>query len=707
MPDVSLELFYDGAWRDVVADDDVLTRAPIVMRRGQGDESQAPRPAQLTATLANDDDRYRTSNPESPLYGKAGRNTPTRVVVDGDVRTVVEASSWVSSQSRDFRRFPRRGSAQTELEAGGLLQRVNQWTTPLKSAFRYYNDTITGAIGYWPAEQERGSTTLVSTIDGTKQQGGFTGAAFDSQYRAPGSAPLMDIEDGAGMGFYFAGANSATSTTGWQLSWVARHETLIPGEQTIMYWETGDNTAYGLYLDSTTGNAIVYSSKNGVPVLAAAWTYGDYDWSQWTLLSIEAHYAAGSTTISVNWTSADGKQSGFFNPSFPDVPASLRWWSVLGGDGEIPPGSTIGHIMGVPWDAAGGTDLFGGARQVAFRGYDNEKAAYRLNRLCNLFDITLFVSNNFELSARMGPQPVATLEEHFREIVDTEDGLLLDLQSQIALFFWCRADRYARDVTLALTPHDLPALPPEVVDDLPIHNHVTVTQRDGAAATAVDATGPLGTLPPPDGAGEYRQNKDVNVTAPRFQLPQLANWYLRRGTVDLPRFPQVTVNLAALSPARRAQVAAVDVADVITIDNFREDLIRLHVLGYTETIGHPNARSITFVCAPDEQFDVAVYDDTSKRADSRTSTLSGSYSATATSMVVTFTDLRDQWSTTAVPYDWELAGERVTVTAMGAVTGSGPWTQTATVRRSVNGVRKPQVPGPVHIHRAQRARYAL
>ena len=107
---------------------------------------------------------------------------------------------------------PRRGSAWTELEGGGLLQRIGQWTQPLRSPFRQYNDTIIGnTIGYWPGEQARGTTTLLSTVPGTTQQGEFKGVAFDSQYRPPGFAPLMDIEDGAAMGFYFAGPISATS----------------------------------------------------------------------------------------------------------------------------------------------------------------------------------------------------------------------------------------------------------------------------------------------------------------------------------------------------------------------------------------------------------------------------------------------------------------------------------------------------------------
>lgn len=712
--DVAFELFYDGGWHDLVVDDDVLGRAPVVIRRGQGDESPAPRPAQITATLANDDDRYRTSNPESPLYGKAGRNTPTRVQVGGVTRGQVEASSWVCGQSRDFRAYPRRGSAWTEFDGGGLLQRINQWTQPLKSPFRQFNEALDAdhVIGYFHAEQERGSTALESTVPGTSTQGfggGFGGFAFDSQHRPPGSGPLMDVGDGAALGIYFnQSAASASATAGWQLSWALRTEPLGSGSlRTIMNWAalTG---GFRLDLLPDTGEMNLLGSDNaGTWTVDATVSTSGYDFTEWTLFSIDAQYSAGTTTVWVNWTNGDNTVSGFMNASYTGLPGYLEWWSVLGADDELPPGSTIGHVLGADVDSGGGVNLFHPDRIYAWTGYLGERAALRFARLCDLFSIPYYSSPGWVVSARMGPQPVDTLAAHFKEIATTEDALIFDYLFEAYLFILCRDDRYTQTPACELVPEDLPSLPREVADDLPVHNLVTVSQRDGGEYTAEDSTGPLGTQAPPDGVGEYRQTVDVNVSAAPRRLPNLANWWLRRGTVNLPRFPQVTVNLAALSPSKRAEVEDVEVGSVITITGFREDVIRLHVLGYTETIGQ-TSRQIVFTCAPDQQFDVARYDDASKRKDSRTSTLNADYGPADTSLVVTFTSIRDAWSTTSEPYDWAVAGERITVTSMGAVTGSGPWTQTATVRRSVNGVRKRLDAGePVHMHPAQQARYAL
>jgi hypothetical protein len=50
-----------------------------------------------------------------------------------------------------------------------------------------------------------------------------------------------------------------------------------------------------------------------------------------------------------------------------------------------------------------------------------------------------------------------------------------------------------------------------------------------------------------------------------------------------------------------------------------------------------------------------------------------------------------------------IEGERVTVTAMTAAAGTGPYTQTATVTRSVNGVVKAQLSGArVNVYNSRR-----
>lgn len=706
--DVAFELYYDGAWHDLVPDDDVLIEQLLKIKRGFGDESAAFRPASIEARLANDDDMYRTSNPESPLYGKAGLNTPTRVAVGDVVRGTVEASSWNASQTRDFRRTPRRGKAWVDFDGGGVSQRIGQWTEKLKSPFRQYNDTIDSSvvIGYWSLEQARGSTSLLSATPGTKQIV-MQNVAFDSQFRPPGSAPLMDIgDDPAEAGAYFARDAAIPDTDGWQLSWGARLAPLVAGEQDIFDWETADGTAYGLYLDSTLKEIKIYSALAGAPVInGLGGSYGSYDWSQWTLFSLDARYVAGNTNIYINWTNGDNTESGFIAIGFPGVPSTPVWWDASTFAG-VPAGSTIGHVIATKVDSTG-EDLFSAARIAAWTGHVRETTAARLGRLCTLKGISYTIVGTAADSYLMGPQQVDTFVAQLLEIQTTEDGLIFDDIDDTALVFMLRNARLNQTPACTFQLTDLPFPPDEVTDDLQPHNIITAAQPDGSEYTVRDDTGPLGTQPPPDGRGEYEQRRDVNV-ADGTSLPQVANWWLRRGTVNLPRFPQVVVNLAALDPAKIAEVESVDIGSVITIDGYREYTIRLHVLGYTETIG-THSRQIVFTCEPDQQFRTGVYDGDSgytPRYDLRTCTLSTAYGPTATTLVFSFTQ-NEKWSQTQA-FDLMIAGELIGVPAggMGAQSGSGPYAQTLTgAVRSKNGIRK-TLPAGSQVHIATPGRWA-
>jgi hypothetical protein len=302
-----------------------------------------------------------------------------------------------------------------------------------------------------------------------------------------------------------------------------------------------------------------------------------------------------------------------------------------------------------------------------------------------------------------GAAGVDTFPNQLKEIVTTEDGLIFDDIDAVGLVLMLRGARYNQTPALALTPTDLPALPKEVTDDLGVHNVVTASQRNGGDSTAEDSTGPLGSQAPPSGAGEYRQTVDVNLDDEDTELPQVANWWLRRGTVNLPRFPQVTIDLGA-KPSLITAVESVEVGSVITITGFREYVIRLYVLGWTETIG-THTRTITFTCAPDQQFVVGVYDSTSSATTCGRPRCSGAW--TSTQAAGTFKMTADEsWSTTSEPYDLMIAGEQITVTNMNARTGTGPYFQSANVTRSVNGVVK-ALPDGAEVHIATPGRWAL
>lgn len=735
--DLAVELYYDGAWHDLVPADDVFAE-PIKIMRGDSDEIAAPRPASVELTLANDDDRYRTTNPESPLYGKAGVNTPLRVSVGGTVRAQVEASSWVAGQTRDFRARPKRGKAWVDVEGGGLLQRINQWSQPLRSAlYRYVDRSGVTPAEWWPMEDVAGSSQAVSAAGGTPMIPVTT-----TRYTLPGGEPIApggapDFAEGAGIagsaplpsfqggGTLFAPIRT-TTFDGYAIDWVMQFAAGTDAGGTtsadVLRWrETG---TYVMFTVNVVKDHVTVFHANAADAAALTSTgradapVDMYDGAphhfRYQVRQNGGNYSAtlyvdGGQTVVVAADNFGSAMAGTVG-----VPTTIEWNPGEDRGDHLP--VAAGHL--IVWASGQVGDQ--PAEFYALNGHAGERAAIRFGRLIDeeLGTGKYYASDSSTASSKkMGPQRPDTLANLIRECVTTDDALLFDHRTDLRLYYLCRVDRYNQTPALTLNAADpdnsgLPTLPAEVTDDLGIHNIVTVSQRDGGDYTAEDATSSMGTQPPPDGRGEYKQQIPVNVYDESGDLPQLAGYYLNRGTVDRPRFPQVVVNLAALDAARVAEVEQVDVGSVIEITGYREYTIRLYVVGYTEVITRATktmgmSRTITFTCAPDQQFDIGVYSD-DRRYDLRTCTLRNETRIGLGNFTMDIT-ADEAWSSTS-SYDLLIAGELIGVPAgaMAARTGSpGAYQQVVTgAVRSKNGIRK-TLPAGAEVHVANPGRWGL
>lgn len=77
VPPVFVDLMIDGEWTQITGD--VRQDTPLVIRRGRPDESHRGDPGKCPMSINNRQGRYSPRNPESPLFGKIGRNTPVRM----------------------------------------------------------------------------------------------------------------------------------------------------------------------------------------------------------------------------------------------------------------------------------------------------------------------------------------------------------------------------------------------------------------------------------------------------------------------------------------------------------------------------------------------------------------------------------------------------------------------------------------------------
>lgn len=543
---VALELFYDGAWNDLVTPAVDVMADSIVITRGDGADSAAFRPAQIDARLNNDDDRYRISNPNSPLYGKVGLATPMRVSVSGQVRGYVEASTWKAGETNDFVPGSGRGLAWVDVSGGGLLQRVGQWTAPVKSPLRRQTEGLAGLIGYWSLEDKAGTVYGSPLIPGTYST--FMGGhSFGSQNSPPGGGTAVDKALGGDFpGFRVAPGGDPNGTAGWQhnkVIFLGQLDTSVGSGNNIAFVDLLNGSTVNLYTTPSAGTTtLTVSDGAGTIVATSSPSTAGYQWTgRWIMVHVEAVYSAGTTTVTAYWR-AVGSGYSSFGVSYSGVPSDV--FSV---DSDIAGGSSFGHMAVVKGFAS---SLRSANRATAFESYPKEIALTRAGRLLDENNVPYYVSANWAKSAPMGPQGIDSLAKQLLEIRDTEDALIFDVRAEGRIWITARADRLNQSAKLVLDAapgqSPMPGRPTEVTDDVPVHNIVTASQRGGGDFTAEDDTSSMGTAPPPAGRGEYRQTVNVNLGSPDADLPQVAYWYLGRGTVAKPAYPTVTVDLTGL-----------------------------------------------------------------------------------------------------------------------------------------------------------------
>lgn len=684
------QLFHSGLWNFIT--DDVLEAEGITVQHGYSDEGTV-RPAKLTWTLNNASDAYRPTNPASPLFGKIGRNTGCAVSVDGSVRGTFEASSYAPDQSPEFTVGPpARGRRWIAMEAEGVLRRIGQWTEPLRSPM--YRQTTkwspTTLRGYWPLEDARLATQLTNAY-GKGRPGTTSGTVtFQAGPGPGGSDQVMSLADSARLSGRFA---SMSQSAGWQLSMAFKLATLPGATPTpLIQWRTSNGYLWSWEVSSTNYRVLVTNTTTGVVLKDTAFSFGTGAGpTSWIQLRMKVTVAGGTVTIEPAWYP---EGAGFLygvTDSFAGTAGALEDWTITGAPALTD--ALYGHVFGL---TTGADDLLSYAGTRAFDGYRGERAGERFLRLCGELGLYAEMKGTTAQTIKMGPQPIETFLGLIEEISRTEDALIFDLIGAVGLGMRTRADRLNQTPAMILSfPNDIHPPMLEVVDDLNVGNQVTVRQRDGAESTSqLEDGSALSISAPPDGIGLYKRTVDVNVQSESL-LSELSDWWLSRSTVAGSRYPSIVIDLDD-NTGFTAAINAIEIGDQVIVNGREPDLLRLLIIGWSETVRRTR-RIVTFVCVPAQPFVSGNWDGVVRRWDSASTTLAASATAAAPTLALTTTNGGDTWSTTP-GYDLLVAGERVTVTAMTAPAGAGPYTQTATVTRAVNGIVKAQTAGAqVHV----------
>jgi hypothetical protein len=600
--DLAVEMFVDGGWVDIT--DDVRTDPGLTITFGIPNEAGLADPAQCNLTVNNRDGRYSPRNPAGPYYGHLTRNTPLRVLVDGNPRFAGEISEFPS-------RWNLPGTdVWSPLVASGILRRLNR-SNALDSTLVVGVRSMIAAGhigGYWPTEDLPGSTTFTSEIPGVAPGTVLEGAPVLANVDPGVSSRPIPTWAGATGRFVPAPAGGTGFTLGFFLVipaggttdnadlvriqvggaanlWVLRYDNANDGQLHLL---VKNETTDTILLNT---DLVFVSGLNGKAVyikVEAANSGANVGWY------VQPYGAGTGQGATINSTSIAPIR-------FVDV-GSDNLTDV--GLGQIVVGDTSTAMVALGLDNA-------------LIGYAGETAAARVARVAALAGVAMTVQDGDVASAKVGPQPDGTLLTVLRDAEKAEPGSILrDSISTVGLVFTTRAYRYSQTPAVELDYDAFELSPPlePTDDDQNIRNDVTATRANGSSARAVDTTGPLNALDYPDGIGLYAFSDTYNVYADA-QLPDLAAWLLHQGTIDETRWPRLTVDLVK-NDHLAADVDAVMPGNRLTVANLPTfqgtGSADLAVIGWTETIG-ANVRTVTFNCEPGGAatgYNVFILDDT-------------------------------------------------------------------------------------------------
>lgn len=551
-----------------------------------------------------------------------------------------------------------------DVTASGVMRRLGQGGE-LRSAL--YREIISSSpVEYWPCENVApGSMQALNAIVG----GNAIVGSIDLEGTSgpPGSGEVVDLSK---RGWSY-GYTRYRSTTSWRIELVAKvpdAEITGDGPVVIEWFTEGANSYWRLtvqvdgfyYVERYNGGAFSNYISTTTTATDGQWHHLRLDFSQSggniaaTLYRDGSSIGTGSVAGTLQW---------------PDYLAMITFDTIE--DGNLP---SVGHFA--LWASQPATDT----ADAAF-GWTGEMAGDRIARISTeeSHPYTATASTGEEL----GPQPDGSVLAVLRDVEQADHGLLYEAGGRIA--YRCRAERYNLTAAMALDFNSGDIQPGWEAndDDQLIRNSVTASRPGGSTgATYTQADGPQGTST----VGVYSESLDVNV-AYDDQLYAHAGWRVGIGTVDDYRFPAIGLSFNR-SPSLIPTWLSSGIGSRVTVANPPDELppgsLDVQIVGYQEFIT-TKVWSAVLNTVPNRPYSVIVLDGTgnTSRLETGGAKLNGAHNSSTTSLSVEVTGTA-LWDTNDEPWDIDIGGEQITVTAVTG--GSSP--QTFTVTRSVNGVVK-------------------
>lgn len=578
------------------------------------------------------------------------------------IRFVGEVSEWPP------RWHSSGGDQRVTIQASGILRRLNQGSAPLDSTLRRRIPS-TGPLAYWPLEEQQDATQAYSPIAGVRPLR-VSGVDWASDDSLAGSSALPAVRAGGVLSGLVPAPPAPTGTI--YMEFIYRIDTAPATERTVLRMGTNGTVNLFTFLYQAGQVRILAEDADGNTVFSFPGGVGTDVYGAWTRQIFFLQQNGSNVDWSLRFVPIGGSGGQFTGSYAGTVGRQTSVSSPPGWHADLA-GMRLGHISS--YSAVSLT-----AYNSADTGFLGETAGNRFLRLCVEEGVPYAVYGTKGQQTALGPQRPASLLDTLGAAATADGGTLYEARDQAALRYRDRIGQYNQAPTLALTygqPGFGPPFEP-IDDDRFVRNDRTVQRDGGSSARATLDVGTLSTQAPPNGVGLYDDSVTLSLATDE-QCGDQASWRLWLGTWDEARFPSVHVSLTKAAAAGLIDPAtAVEIRDRITISNLPDslppDTIQLFAEGYTETIT-PTTWDITYVCSPAGPFDVGVRDDAVRgRRDTDGSTLVSAVSDTATSLSVA-TPSGILWTPEPAdaPFDVEVAGEVMTVLAVGTILNAAVW----------------------------------
>lgn len=675
---VQVEMLISGAWVDITSY--VMVRdnsGNIAITRGRRDEGSHTDQSTCELLLNNRDGRWSPRNPAGAYYGLIGRNQTIRVSVpDGlggkSYRFWGEVSVW--PQGWD----PTGTDVWTDLQASGILRRLSQGPESAHSViYNALTDPVADSLmAYWPMEDVSGATELASALTNGSAMtfSGTPDLAAYSDFPASDPVPLTDATAFTG------GVARYDDPTAMQVRFLCfiPSDGLTDGKVICaidqLDYSAGSPQFWELYYSTTSRSLILRQCDSDGNVLGAELSHTYDVRGKKMYISVEFAESGASITRAVRILELNSMVS-YDVTDTAAASALTRVTSVQFGPASR---SAVGPFgtLGLSAVAVGQVTVENAITSITFLGLRlnpiGEAAGRRIERLCGEEGIAFGSVGDLDDTAAMGNQGKQKPLDLMEEAEDADGGVLYENMQVLGLGYRTRNSLCNQDpqLTLSYTGYNLSEVPTPVEDDRYIQNRVIVTVN-GVSETYELADGVLSVQQPPTGVGVYGQEITLNLESATQALDQAA-WRVHLGTVDEPRYPQISVNLAHSSftanPALKQAVLGLRQGDRIVVQNPPSWLppgdIDQIILGFSETITHFEHR-VTFICAPASPYTVGVLDTADARIDTDGSELLTAVGSSDTEVtVIPSAGVTTLWTTADAdaPWDIRVGGEVMTVT---------------------------------------------